>query len=70
MSSPTSAGLPDIPERSVARGDDGLVRVTHKRTGRTAIAKETAEDPIIQGAILRCLAAYPWLRCSAAGDVT
>lgn len=70
MSSPTPAGLPDIPECSVARGDDGRIHVTHKRTGRTAIAKETAEDLIIQGAILRCLATYPWLRHSGAGDVT
>lgn len=71
--SPTSAGfpeIPEIPECSVTRGEDGRIRVTHKRTGRTAVAGDSTEDLIIQGAILRCLASYPWLRYRRAGDLT
>lgn len=52
--------VPQIPECSVARTPDGALLLTHRGSGQAAIAKDTAEDPVIQGVILRCLAAYSW----------
>ncbi|MFI7644299.1 hypothetical protein [Nonomuraea sp. NPDC049400] len=57
----SSPGLPEIPECSVVRREDGLLQITHKATGRTATARDDEEDPVVQGAILRCLASYRWV---------
>lgn len=56
------AGLPEISECRVTREADGTLLLTHKGSGQTAAAEESAEDLMIQSAILRCLATYPWLR--------
>lgn len=71
----SSPGLPEIPECSVTRRGDGLLLITHKATGRTATARDDDEDPIVQGAILRCLATFQWVNPAreipfTAGDPT
>lgn len=53
--------LPAVPECSVERLVDGRLLLTHKRSGGTAVASDDGEDLAVQGAILRCLAAYPWV---------
>lgn len=52
----TSAHLPDIPECTVMRTDDGQLHLTHE-SGRTAIA-HTDRGAMLVGMALRILAAY------------
>jgi hypothetical protein len=46
-----SPELPEIPQCSVERGDDGLLYITHKGTGETETA-DTEERAVIAGFVL------------------
>lgn len=47
-----SSDLPEIPNCSVRRGDDGLLHITHNGTGDTETA-DTDERAVIAGMVLR-----------------
>lgn len=58
---PAGRSLPEIPQCTVERTDDGLMRITPNRTGDTKTA-DTEERAIIAGVILRVSAGWPWPR--------
>ncbi|MFE3448150.1 hypothetical protein ACFXJ8_04365 [Nonomuraea sp. NPDC059194] len=55
---PAGWSLPEIPHCTVERTDDGLMRITHNRTGDTETA-DTEERAVIAGVILRVSAGWP-----------
>jgi len=61
MTAAQSAGrpeIPEIPQCSVKRADDGLLHITHNGTGETMTA-DTEERAVIAGVILRYSACHP-----------